>query len=72
MTCQTPVEQLGLALRYVKDNKPEERLVSFIACDSVSGNVKCTTIFVVWLALDLMLNYVVHKLMMGQAAYLAI
>ena len=37
-------EQLGLALRYVKDNKPVERLVSFIACESVTGAAICTTI----------------------------
>ena len=38
-------EQLGLALRYVKDNKPVERLVSFISCDSVTGAAICTKIF---------------------------
>ena len=37
-------EQLGLALRYVKDNKSVERLVSFIACESVTGAAICTTI----------------------------
>ena len=38
-------EQLGLVLRYVKDNKPVERFVSFIACKSVTGAAICTTIF---------------------------
>ena len=37
-------EQLGLALRYIKDNKPVERLVSFIACERVTGAAICTTI----------------------------
>ena len=37
-------EQLGLVLRYVKDNKPVVRLVSFIACKSVTGAAICTTI----------------------------
>ena len=38
-------EQLGLGLRYVKNNKPVGRLVSFISCDSVTGAAVCTKIF---------------------------
>ena len=37
-------EQLGLALRYIKDNEPVERLVSYIACESVRGAVICNKI----------------------------
>ena len=37
-------EQLGLALRYVKDNKPVERLVGFFACENVTGTSICATI----------------------------
>ena len=34
-------EQLGVALRYVKDNVAHERLVEFVACESVTGNDIC-------------------------------
>ena len=37
-------EQLGLALRYVKENKPVERLASFFACEYVNGTSICSTI----------------------------
>ena len=30
-------EQLGVALRYVKNGKPCEKLVKFIACESIRG-----------------------------------
>ena len=30
-------EQLGLVLRYVKDNTPTEKLVEFIPCESITG-----------------------------------
>ena len=38
-------EQLGLVLRYVKDNQPVERLVSFIACENVRGASICDKLF---------------------------
>ena len=38
-------EQLGVVLRYVKDNQPVERLVSFIPCESVRGASICDKLF---------------------------
>ena len=37
-------EQLALSLRYVKDNKAEEKLIKFIACSSVTGSSICAEI----------------------------
>ena len=37
-------EQLGVALRYVKDNKAHEKLVSFVACSDVTGETICTVL----------------------------
>ena len=34
-------EQLGLVLRYVKGNKPVERLLEFIPCDCTTGEALC-------------------------------
>ena len=34
-------EQLGLLLRYVKGNKPVERLLEFIPCDCTTGEALC-------------------------------
>ena len=38
-------EQLALSLRYVKDNKAEEKLIKFIACSSVTGGSICAEIW---------------------------
>ena len=35
------VEQLGVVLRYVKNNQPVERLVEFVACEQVTGAAIC-------------------------------
>ena len=40
-------EQLGVALRFVKDGKAEEKLVSFVACSSVTGESICAEILAV-------------------------
>ncbi|XP_065199034.1 uncharacterized protein LOC135830742 [Sycon ciliatum] len=37
-------EQLGLSLRYVKDNTPVEKLVQFVACTSCTGSALCSEI----------------------------
>lgn len=37
-------EQLGLVLRYTKDRKPVERVLEFISCEDISGQVLCTKI----------------------------
>ena len=35
------VEQLGVVIRYVKDNAPVERLVEFVACQEITGAAIC-------------------------------
>jgi hypothetical protein len=37
-------EQLGLVVRYTKNNKPVEKLFSFVSCESVSGASLCDKI----------------------------
>ncbi|XP_078585777.1 52 kDa repressor of the inhibitor of the protein kinase-like [Branchiostoma floridae x Branchiostoma japonicum] len=37
-------EQLGLMVRYVKDNKPVERLLLFAQCDNITGRALCDSI----------------------------
>ena len=34
-------EQLGIVVRYVKNNKPVERLISFIPCETITGEAIC-------------------------------
>ena len=57
-------EQLGLALRYVKNNEPVERVVNYIACESVSGADICKKYLMLWLTLELILSSVELKVMM--------
>ena len=35
------VEQLGVVIRYIKDNAPVERLVEFVACEDIRGAAIC-------------------------------
>ena len=37
-------EQLGLVLRYIKNNKPVERLFEFIPCEKITGEALCQKI----------------------------
>ena len=37
-------EQLGIVLRYVKRNKPVERLLEFIPCENTTGEAICQSI----------------------------
>lgn len=37
-------EQLGIVLRYTVNNKPIERLIEFVACESITGTAICDNI----------------------------
>jgi hypothetical protein len=46
-------EQLGLVLRYLKDDKAQERLIEFIGCDKITGKAICDKILELLIKLGL-------------------
>ena len=64
-------EQLGVALRYVKDGHAHEKLIELVACESITGAEICKSLLTPWYVSSWIQSCAEPRAMMEQAICLA-